>query len=74
MEESNVVADVRESEVPRLWREHAVASEDAVGDLVHVLHASVDAKLNQNLFQNVKILNPCRSAFTMHLKLDDNGI
>ncbi len=38
MKESDVVADVGEPEVARLRREDAVASEDAVGDVVHVLH------------------------------------
>ena len=45
MEQPNVVSDVREPEVPRLGRQDPVAAEDAVGDLVHVLHASVEPKL-----------------------------
>ena len=44
MEQANVVSHVREPEVPGLRWEDAVASEDAIGDVVHVVHASEEAK------------------------------
>jgi len=43
VEQSNVVSDVREPEVPGLRGQDSVASEDAVGDVVHVLHARAGA-------------------------------
>ncbi len=44
MEETNIMTNIGEPEVPWLRRQHAISLQHAVGDLVHVLHTPIDFK------------------------------